>query len=88
MNATVPPHEIYRTHMLEIKLRLQRAEFVLGAPSPVTGLVSLDSEFCFLQIRRIIEIITFSAALRDQERDKIRRKLQKIETNRNNGDNK
>ncbi len=70
MNATVPPHEIYRTHMLEIKLRLQRAEFVLRSPSPVTGLASLDAEFCFLQIRRIVEIITFCAALRDEARYK------------------
>lgn len=86
MNASVPPHEIYRTLMIEIKLRLQRSEFVLSSPSPVTGLASLDAEFCFLQIRRIIEIITFSAALRDEARYKKLRELQKIENNRDHGD--
>ncbi len=85
-NATVPPHEVYRTLMLELKLRLQRAEFVLRAPSPVTGLASLDAEFCFLQIRRIIEIITFTAALRDEARYKKLRELQKTENNRDHGD--
>ncbi len=86
MNTTVPAHEIYRTHMLEVKLRLQQAEFVARSTSPITGLASLDAEFCFLQIRRIIEIITFSAALRDEARYKKLRELQKTEDKRDHGD--
>lgn len=86
MNAAVPVHEIYRTHMLEFKLRLQLTEQVSAAKSPVTGLATLDAEFCFLQLRRMVELITFSAAVRDEDRYKKLRELQKQENGRDHGD--
>ena len=86
MNASVPAHEIYRTHMLEFKLRLQRTEAIAAAKSPVTGLEALDAEVCFLQIRRLVELITFSAAIRDEDRYRRLRELQKQENNRDHGD--
>jgi hypothetical protein len=86
MNSAVPVHEIYRTHMLEFKLRLQRTEQVATSKSPVTGLAALDAELCFLQIRRMVELITFSAAVRDEERYRKLRELQKRENNRDHGD--
>jgi hypothetical protein len=85
MNATVPVHEIYRTYMLEFKLRLQHCERIVGSSTPVTGLAALDSEFCFLQIRRLMEIITFSAFLRDEARYKKLRELQRLENPRDHG---
>jgi hypothetical protein len=72
--------------MLELKIRLGRAEHIARSESPVTGLSALDAEFCFLQIRRIIELITFSAALRDEARYKKLRELQKVENKRDHGD--
>ena len=86
MSTAIPAHEIYRTHMLEFKIRLGRAEYIARSESPVTGLSTLDAEFCFLQIRRIIELITFSAALRDEARYKKLRELQKAENKRDHGD--
>ena len=86
MSVKVPTHEMYRTLMLEIKIRLIRTEIVLQSKQPVTGLSSLDAEFCFLQVRKIIELITFSAALRDEDRYKRLRELQKVENPRDHGD--
>jgi len=83
--SKVSAHEIYRTHMLEVKLRLQHTERVLASRSPVTGIEALDSEFCFLQLRRIIELITFSAAIREEDRYKRLRELQKEENQRDHG---
>ena len=86
MSTKVPTHEMYRTLMLEIKIRLTRTDAVLQSKEPVTGLTSLDAEFCFLQVRKIVELITFSAALRDEERYKRLRELQKKENPRDHGD--
>ncbi|WP_124522284.1 MULTISPECIES: hypothetical protein [unclassified Burkholderia] len=84
--VAVPPHEIYRTHMLELKLRLRRTEAVAKATSAVTGLAALDAEFCFLQIRRMIELVTFSAALREETRYRKLREIQRVERPRDHGD--
>jgi hypothetical protein len=54
--------------MAEVKLRLLAAERISKATTPVTGLQALDSEFCFLQIRKVIELITFSAIKREEGR--------------------
>jgi hypothetical protein len=86
MNASVPVHEIYRTHMIEFKLRLQKTEQVAMSKLPVTGLPALDVEFCFLQMRRMVELIAFSAVLRDEDRYKRLRELQKLENSRDHGD--
>lgn len=80
------PLEVYRTHMMELKLRLVHCEKVCEATTPVTGLLALDAEFCFLQIRRMVELIAFSSALRDEERYKAFRKLQSGENARDHGD--
>lgn len=84
--SKIPAHEVYRTYMLEVKLRLQHTERVAGSRSSVTGLKALDSEFCFLQLRRIVELITFSAAIREEDRYKRLRKIQKQENQRDHGD--
>jgi hypothetical protein len=82
----VPPHEVYRTHMLEFKLRLEHCERISSASSPATGLQALDSEFCFLQIRRMVEIIAFSSVIRDESRYKRLREMQRENNNRDHGD--
>ncbi|MFL9910452.1 hypothetical protein [Paraburkholderia sp. RL17-337-BIB-A] len=86
MTLSIAPYEIYRTHMLEFKMRLQRAESISQSKSPMTGLVALDVEFCFLQIRRMVELITFSAALSEEARYKKLREIQKTERKRDHGD--
>jgi hypothetical protein len=54
--------------MAEVKLRLLAAERVSQATTSITGLAALDSEFCFLQIRKVIELVTFSAIKREEGR--------------------
>ena len=86
MAQTVPAHEIYRTQMSDAKLRILAAERVIVSYSPVTGLAALDLEFCFLQIRRIIESITFGALVREQSRYSALREIEKAGNDRDHGD--
>jgi hypothetical protein len=79
-------HEVYRCYMLDAKVRLVAAEKVLSAATPFTGFTALDMEFCFLQIRRIIECITFSAMVREAARYESYRKIQAVENKRDHGE--
>jgi len=76
-NAVAEPHQIYQTHMAEAKLRLLAVERIADATTPLTGLRALDSEFCFLQIRKVIELITFSAIKREEARYSKLRELER-----------
>jgi hypothetical protein len=68
MPPAIPAHEIYRTYMAEAKLRIISAEKVLGAITPISGFLALDVEFCYLQIRHVVEIITFGAMVKEESR--------------------
>lgn len=82
---TIEPQDIYRTQMMEAKLRLLAAERVSNSVSPVNRLVAFDSEFCFLQIRRVIELITFSSMSREEDRYRKLREQQHIANKRDHG---
>lgn len=86
MSTTIPPHEIYRTHMADAKLRILSAEKILAAAKPMTGYAALDMEFCFLQIRRVIEAITFGAMIREELRYAALRGNEKRTNARDHGD--
>jgi hypothetical protein len=60
--------EIYHSMMLEIKIRFRSIDEIFNRKGTVTSLDPLDSEFVFLQIRKIIELIAFSAVLCDKNR--------------------
>jgi hypothetical protein len=77
-------HEIYRTHMMDAKVRIVAAEKVLSNIG-CHGIPALDHEFCFLQIRRIVEDITFSAMVRESSRYTKLRELQSQENPRDHG---
>ncbi|MFC6279901.1 MULTISPECIES: hypothetical protein [Polaromonas] len=66
MNSVSP--ELYRAHMIEAKHRLVAIDRILGAKKPRTLSVSLDDEFCWLQLRQIVELVAFSAVAADEER--------------------
>lgn len=72
--------------MLEFKLRLIHCERVASETKPTTGLAALDSEFCFLQLRRLIELVAFSSALRDEERYRALRQIQQQSNPKDHGD--
>lgn len=65
---TVEPHQIYRSMMFDIKIRIREIDRKLAAAG--SHLSSLDVEFCFLQARKIVEQICFSSILCDQNRYK------------------
>ena len=86
MRAPAPPHEIYRTHMADAKIRIVTAEKIVEGKKPVTGYTALDMEFCFLQIRRVIEAVTFGAMVREESRYVALRNIEGTTNPRDHGD--
>jgi hypothetical protein len=72
--------------MADAKLRILAAERFLSAATPLTGFAALDMEFCFLQIRRVIESITFGAMIREESRYTSLRQMEKAANARDHGD--
>ncbi len=70
---SVGTQERYITLMGEAKLRILAAEKISTSDTPINSLASIDYELCFLQIRKVIEIVTFTSVLREQDRYKKRR---------------
>jgi hypothetical protein len=62
------PHEVYLSQMVELKRRFRAIDSVLGAKKPVTKFEDIDLETVFLQIRKIVELISFSAIVADEKR--------------------
>jgi hypothetical protein len=79
-------HEVYRCYMLDAKARLVASERLIASQMTATGAEVLDIEFCFLQIRRIIECITFAAMVREAHRYEKLRKIEGTQSKRNHGD--
>ncbi len=77
--------EIYRSMMLEIKIRFQAIDNIINTDGNTTLLMSLDSEFVFLQIRKIVELISFSAVLCDKKRYAEFRKVEGEANERDHG---
>lgn len=76
MPSTFPaPHETYLKQMVEVKKRLRALDWILGAKKPLIRNQEIDHECAFLQIRKIIELITFSAIVSDEHRYKRLREL-------------
>jgi hypothetical protein len=85
MDSVVAPHVIYQTHMAEAKVRILAAERILNSPMTFSEHRNLDLEFCFLQIRRIIEAVTFGAMIREEQRYTKLRGLQREANARDHG---
>lgn len=77
--------EIYRSMMLEIKIRFQAIDKVFDAKEAMILLESLASEFVFLQIRKIVELIAFSAVVCDKNRYAEFRKIEAETSNKDHG---
>jgi len=65
---TISEKEIYRSMMIEVKIRFQAIDKIFNSEGSATLLMSLDSELVFLQIRKIVELISFSSVLCDKNR--------------------
>lgn len=72
--------------MADAKLRIVSSEKILAAVKPLTGYAALDIEFCFLQIRRVIEAITFGAMICEEARYAALRGIEKSINARDHGD--
>lgn len=75
MTFSYQPYELYLQQMVEVKRRLRAVDRILGAKKPLTRNEEVDNECAFLQIRKIIELITFSAIVSDEQRYQRSREL-------------
>ena len=80
------PHEIYFQQMLETKRRFRAIDRILGAKKPLTQNEEIDNECAFLQVRKIVELITFSAIISDEHRYQRSRELDALVNPKDKGD--
>jgi hypothetical protein len=59
---------LYRNTMIEVKRRFHAIDRVLGAKKPRTLNSEFDNEFMWLQLRKIIELVTFGGIMADESR--------------------
>lgn len=62
--------QLYRKQMIEVKRRLTSIDRILGAKKGTsrTLTVDYDNEFMWLQLRKVVELVAFSAIAADKER--------------------
>ena len=59
---------LYRNAMIEVKRRFYAIDRVLGAKKPRTLNLEFDNEFMWLQLRKIVELVTFGGVMADEAR--------------------
>ncbi|HEY6898192.1 MAG TPA: hypothetical protein VI279_13100, partial [Rhodocyclaceae bacterium] len=72
--------------MVEAKRRLRAIDRILGAKKPLTQSAEIDTECAFLQLRKIVELITFSAIVSDEQRYQRSRELDAVANPKDKGD--
>lgn len=62
--------QLYRKQMIEVKKRLISVDRILGAKvgKPRTLTEDYDNEFMWLQLRKVVELVAFSAIAADRDR--------------------
>lgn len=80
------PHEIYLQQMLETKIRFRAIDRILGAKKSLTQNEHIDNECAFLQVRKIVELISFSAIIADEKRYQRSRELDALANPKDKGD--
>ena len=67
---TILPYEaaLYFNQMVEVKRRFLAIDRILGAKKSRTLSEDTDNEFMWLQIRNIIELVTYSGIASDLDR--------------------
>jgi hypothetical protein len=79
-------HELYLKQMIEAKCRIKAIDRILGAKKPFTQNLEIDNESAFLQLRKIVELITFSAIISDEQRYQRSRQLDAAVNTKDRGD--
>lgn len=72
--------------MLETKRRFRAVDRILGAKKPLTQNEEIDNECAFLQVRKIVELITFSAIVSDAQRYQRSREIDALANPKDKGD--
>jgi hypothetical protein len=67
---------LYHSQMVEVKRRFHAIDRIIGAKKPRTLNMSTDNEFLWLQVRRIVELVAYSAIASDLDRYKALRSSQ------------
>lgn len=75
--STKKSSEVYRRQMIEAKRRMRTIDRILAARKPLSGDLAADHELAFLQLRKIVELVTFSCIVADEERYQRARELDK-----------
>lgn len=78
--------EVYRKQMIEAKHRMRTIDRILSARKPLSGDLAADHELGFLQLRKIVELVTFSCIVADEERYQRARELDAVANKRDKGD--
>ena len=61
-------HERYHAAMVEVKRRLRAVTRIQGAKKPRTLTLDTDNEFMWLQVRKVVELVTFASISSDETR--------------------
>lgn len=81
-----PNAALYTRQMAEVKLQFRAIDKILEAKSPLMGSDEIDIECGFLQVRKIVELIVFSAILSDELRYQQMRQIEGTINPKINGD--
>ena len=75
--------QLYRKQMIEVKRRLIAIDRIFGAKKskPRNLTVDLDNEFMWLQLRKVVELVAFSAIVADRDRYVALRRQQDAHSN-------
>ena len=84
--ASLVSGEKYRLQMIEVKRRFRAAAHILNSDIPVSGDIDIDNECVFAQVRRIVELIAFSALIADRRHYQAQRVREAEKKDRNKGD--
>jgi hypothetical protein len=72
--------------MIEVKARLKAIRRIIGAKKPHTLSIDFDNEAAMLQVRKVIELVTFSAIVADEGRYRQLRVHDREEEPKDHGD--
>jgi hypothetical protein len=84
--ASLVSGEKYRHQMIEVKRRFRAAAHMLNSDIPMSGDTDIDNECAFAQVRRIVELITFSALIADRGHYQAHRLREAAKKNNDKGD--
>ncbi|CAI2797557.1 hypothetical protein K7402_01030 [Pseudomonas fluorescens group sp.] len=84
--ASLVSGDKYRLQMIEVKRRFRAAARILNSDIPLSGDTDIDNECAFAQVRRIVELIAFSALIADRGHYEAQRLREAAKNDKDKGD--